>query len=244
MSMISAATTDALNRITARAQDVLRAYSAGGSATSNDSNIAPVQPRYAADPISVAAPANAYFVTQRADGLRTFTRDGGFVLEGGTLRTADGSAVLGYADGDARGAIPSALTLPARDVALGRCGDVRIESDGSVSYTRTTVDPRTTERGVERIVAGKIALARFPAGTQPVRVDDSRVAAPHGLAPHLGTPADGTFAGVATYARDMGSIDIDTSLDKLAEAYRALSALHAATKAGGGVERTAMDLLK
>jgi hypothetical protein len=242
--MISIATVDALNRIAARAQDVLRAYSAGGFAAHNDVNVSRSGPQYAADPLSVAAPANAYFVTQRSDGSRAFTRDGGFRLEGGALVTAGGAAVLGYPGGDARGALPAPVVLPVRDVALGRCTGVRVESDGTVSYSRLTVDPRTTERSIERVVAGKVALARFPAGTQPVRLDEAQVSAPQGISPHFGTPADGTFAGVATYARDPGSVDVDTSLDKLAEAYRAFSALHAANKAHGGTERTALDLLK
>jgi hypothetical protein len=152
--------------------------------------------------------------------------------------------VLGFAGGDARGALATPLTLPTNDVALGRCADVRIESDGTVSYTRSTIDPRTTERLVERVTAGKIALARFPAGTQPIRLDERQVGAPQGIPPHLGTPADGTFAGLATYARDTGSVDIDTSLDKLSDAYRAFSALAAANKARGATEQSAMDLLK
>lgn len=242
--MISATTVDALNRIQSRAQDVLRAYAAGGFAVNNDTNVNARGPQFATDPLSVAAPPNAYFVTAGPDGVRAYTRDGGFVLDRGTLRSANGSAVVGFADGDARGSLPTPLSLPARDVALGRCNDVRIESDGTVSYSRTTVDPRTTERSIERVVAGKIALARFPAGTQPVRIDDSRVAAPPGIAPHFGTPADGTFAGVATYARDAGAVDIDVSLDRLAQAYRAFSALHAANAARGGADKTALDLLK
>jgi flagellar basal body rod protein FlgG len=241
--VIAGATADAFNRIAARAQDVARAYTAGGFATSNDVNAARA-PEYSADPLSVAAPPNAYFVIESANGARSFTRDGGFVLERGTLRAIDGSAILGYPAGDARGALPAPLTLPATDVALGRCTNVRVESDGTVSYTRSTIDPRTTERGVERVTAGRIALARFPAGTQPVRLDERRVAAPQGIPPHLGTPADGTFAGIATYARDMGTVDVDTSLAKLSEAYRAFSALAAANKARGGADQTAMDLLK
>jgi hypothetical protein len=134
--------------------------------------------------------------------------------------------------------------LPPSDYALGRCGDIRIESDGTVSYTRPTVDPRTTVRGVERVTVGKVALARFPAGTMPVRLDDRHVGAPQGIAPHLGTPADGTFSGLATYSRDIGAVDVDASLVKLSEAYRALSALAAANKARGGADQTAMDLLK
>jgi flagellar basal body rod protein FlgG len=241
--LIAAATADALNRIAARAQDVARAYSAGGFAASSDVNTAR-SPEYSADPLSVAAPPNAYFVSENSGGARSFTRDGGFTFERGMLCGSDGAAVLGYPGGDARGTLPVPLTLPANDVALGRCTNVRVESDGTVSYTRSTIDPRTTERSVERVTAGRIALARFPAGTQPVRLDERRVAAPQGIPAHLGTPADGTFAGLATYARDTGTVDVDTSLAKLSEAYRAFSALAAANKARGGTDRTAMDLLK
>jgi flagellar basal body rod protein FlgG len=222
---------------------VARAYTAGGFATSNDVNAAR-PPAYADDALSVAAPPNAYFVTESSSGVRSFTRDGGFALERGTLRAVDGAAILGYPGGDARGSLPVPLTLPPNDVALGRCTNVRVESDGMVSYTRSTIDPRSTERSVERVTAGRIALARFPAGTQPIRLDERRVGAPQGIPPHLGTPADGSFAGLATYARDTGTVDIDTSLAKLSEAYRAFSALAAANKARGGTEKTAMDLLK
>ncbi len=242
--MIGAATVDALNRIQARAQDVLRAYSAGSFPAHNDVARNTRPPEYASDPLSVVAPQNAYFVAQGGNGARTFTRDGGFNITGGVLRASDGAAILGYANGDARGTLPAPLTLPANDVALGRCGDIRIESDGTVSYTRPTIDPRTTERGVERVTAGKVALARFPAGTQPIRLDERHVGAPAGIAPHLGTPSDGTFAGLATYARDTGSIDVDLSLAKLSEAYRAFSAIAAANRAHGATDQTAMDLLK
>ncbi len=242
--MIPAATADALSRIQARAQDVLRAYTPGGFAIENDVNLNARAPENCRDPLSVAAPANAYFVVQSANGSRAYTRDGGFVLDRGALRGSDGAALLGYPSGDARGVLAVPLALPASDFALGRCTNVRIESDGTVSYTRTAIDPRTSERSTERIAIGKVALARFPAGTQPVRVDERHVGAPHGIIPHLGTPADGTFGGLATYARDTGSIDIDTSLEKLSEAYRALSALGAANKARGGTDQTAMDLLK
>jgi hypothetical protein len=219
--MIAPATADALGRIASRAQDVMRAYAGGGFPSHNDVIAGSKAPEYASDPLSVVAPPNAYFVVQGENGARTFTRDGAFALDGVMLRAADGATLLGYPGGDARGKLPVPLTLPAGDVALGRCANVRIESDGVVSYTRSTIDPRTAEHSVERVSVGKIALARFPAGTQPIRLDERHVGAPQGIPAHLGTPADGTFAGVATYARDTGSIDIDTSLEKLSEAYRA-----------------------
>jgi hypothetical protein len=222
----------------------MRAYTAGGFALDNGVNTAHRAPERASDPLSVVAPANAYFVTQGAHGVRTFTRDGGFALVDGVLRGTDGGAVLGYRAGATHGALPEPLALPATDVALGRCSNARVESDGAVSYTRTTIDPRTGERGVERLTVGTLALARFPAGTQPLRVDDRHVAAPAGIPPLLGTPADGTFGGLATYARDTGLVDVDTSLEKLADAYRSFAALAAANKARGTTEQTAMDLLK
>ena len=137
--MIPPATADALNRIALRAQDVMRAYTAGGFAANSDANTPARPPQLAADPLSVAAPANAYFVTQTGGGVRTFTRDGGFTLDAGKLRDGAGNAVLGYPGGDARGTLPVPLALPANDVALGRCTNVRVESDGTVSYTRATI---------------------------------------------------------------------------------------------------------
>ena len=119
--MIAPATADALDRIAARAQDVMRAYTAGGFAAHSDVNTAARAPEHVTDPLSVAAPANAFFVSQGPGGARMFTRDGGFSLAGGTLRGADGALILGYPAGSARGAVPGPLSLPANDLALGRC---------------------------------------------------------------------------------------------------------------------------
>lgn len=242
--MLGNATIDALNRIAARAQDVLSAYAPGAVPLANDVARSENAPRYAADPLSVAAPPNAYFVVDDTHRGRAFTRDGAFVLERGVLTTKDGAAVLGFAGGDARGAIPAPLRLAPTDVALARFSDVRVESDGTVSYARIAIDPRTAEKTVERVAVGKVALARFPAGTVPTRLDAQHVSAPAGMVPHLGTPADGAFAGLATYARDGGAVDLDAGLQKLSEAYIAFSALHAAQKARGGTDKVAMDLVK
>jgi len=242
--MISPSTIDALSRIQARAQDVMQAYRSGASGTYTDVNIGSRPPEVTNDALSVAVPTNAFLATRTADGAPAFTRDGGLSIRGGALVTSDGSPVLGYPADAARGSIPVPLQLPAADVALGRCDDVRIESDGTLAFTRASIDPRTTARTVERVAAGTVALARFPAGTQPIRLDATRAAAPAGIPPHFGTPEDGTFGGLATYSRDVGSVDVDTSLAKLSEAYLAFSALHAAQKAHGGTEKTTMDLIK
>ena len=242
--MIASPTLDALARIQARAQDVMQAYRTGGIPSQTD--IAPAQrgPEYASDPLSVAAPPGTYFAIRDRTGAQAYTRDGSFMISSNALSTADGRAVLGYPPGESRAGAPIPLRVPSGDAALGRCSDIRIESDGTLAYTRTSIDPRTQERSVERIVAGTLALAKFPAGTQPTRLDATTVGAPSGIPPHLGKPADGSFAGLAIYARDTGSVDIDASLNRLSEAYLAFSALHAANKARGGVEKTTMDLVK
>jgi len=213
--MIPPATADALERIQARAADVYRAYQAGGSAEHDDVNLGTRPYENTNDPLSVAAPPDTYFVTHPAGGARVYTRDGSFVLNGNVLQTRDGAAVLGFPSGSARTGVPVPIELPRADVALGRCSDVKIESDGVVSYTRATIDPRTRERSVERVIAGTLALAKFPAGTRPVRISATQLGAPAGIPPHVGTPSDGVFPGVITYARDVGRVDVFDRLGQI-----------------------------
>jgi flagellar basal body rod protein FlgG len=234
---------DAFERIASRAQDVNDLYRPGGVARNADVRIAPlVVP--SSDPLSVAAPPGAWFVTRGPDGARAYTRDGSLHVRDGVLRSAEGADVLGYPGGDARGALPVPLRLPETDRALGRGGDVRVEGDGTLAYTRAAFDPRTGERGVERVVVGRVALARFPAGTQPARIDAVRVSAPHGVVPHLGTPNDGTFPRLATYSRDAGTVDIDAGVERLNEAYRAFQAMGAAVRSRASMDKTTTDLVK
>jgi flagellar basal body rod protein FlgG len=239
--MLGNSTIDALQRIADRANDVLSAYGPGAFPLKND--VAGTRaPLPASDPLSVAAPPGTWFVTADQNGVRTFTRNGGFhVGNDGSLRAADGSTVLGIAPD---GTTLQPLTVPEPDRVLGRAVSARIASDGSVAYTRTAIDPRTRERIPEVVTIGRIAVARFPAGSAPQRIDATHFSAVPGVVPHIGTPADGSFASLATFARDSGSIDIDTSLQKLQEAYVAFSAMQAAHKAQGKGDQVVMDLLK
>jgi hypothetical protein len=113
-----------------------------------------------------------------------------------------------------------------------------------LAYTRAAIDPRTRERTVERAVVGRVALARFPAGTSPQRVDATHFSAVAGVVPHLGSPSDGTFAPLEVRARDTGSIDLDVGLQRLTEAYVAFSALEAAHRAQAAGAKTIMDAVK
>lgn len=239
--MLATGSLDALKRIADRANDVLAAYAPGAVPRFGDV-AAPARTLPADDPLSVAAPPGAWFVALDDRGARTYTRAGTFHIgSDGTLQTIDGARVLGTA---APGGVPAPLRLPEPDRTLGRCGDVHVEDDGTLAYGRTSIDPRTRERSIERTVAGRITLARFPAGGSPQRIDATHFSAVAGVVPHLGAPADGGFAPLATRARDAGSVDLDAGLQRLSDAYVAFSALQAANKAQGESAKITMDLLK
>jgi len=202
----------------------------------------PARPIAVADPLSVAAPQGAYFLGIDAAGKVAFSRDGAFAVPGGELRGPDGRPVLGFALGDRSTLGP--LRMDPYDSALGRVSDARVDADGTFGYTRTSIDPRSGARRSERVVVGRVALARFPAGTQPVRVDAIHVALPHGVKAQIGVPADGTFAALVPHSRDLGSVDIVASLEKMKDAFDQYEAQRAAHHARGDIEKTTLDLVK
>jgi flagellar basal body rod protein FlgG len=229
MAGIGPATLDALARIAARANDVLAAYRPGAEAAFSDAR-ATTAPIASADPLSAAAPPNALFVGEDAHGERTYTRDGRFALRDGRLVGANGDAILGTPSGAAPGSAPEPLTADPRDVALGRTATARLAADGTLSYDRSAI--------------GRIALARFPAGSELVNAANGRLAGPRGAAPYLGAPTDGTFGPIVPNARDVGTVDIGAALVKLQDAYLAFDALRAANAAQNGTAKTALGLVK
>ncbi len=239
--MINAATQDALDRIAQRAQDVQRAFTPGAVPQFGDAATDRATSRAALDPLSVAPPADAYFVTTDERGRAVYTRDGGFAITDGMLVGANGRPILGFTS---PGGATSELHIDAVDEALGRVNELRIEPSGALAYDRTSVDPRSGARERERVVVGQLALARFPAATKLGASDANHFVAPPGTVPHVGRAGDGNFASVAPMQREESRIDFDRSLDRLQEAYVAFDALAAAHKAQGGISKTAMDLLK
>lgn len=238
--LISNATTRALNEIAARERDVLQAYAPGAMPERGDV-AKPGASTPSPDPLSVAPPADTWFVTS-GDRIGTlFTRDGSFSMKDGALVDQQGHPVLGYS---LPGAALAPLKADAVDAALGFARSARVEPDGSVTYERSTVDPRTGRRETQRACIGRLALARFAPGTKLQAIDAQHAAAPPGIVPHLGCAADGNFSSITPFARESSGIDIDMSLQRLQEAYLAFDAIRAAGKAHGGVEKTTMDLLK
>jgi flagellar basal body rod protein FlgG len=238
--LISNATTRAFENVAARERDVLLAYSPGAIPERGDV-AQTAEAAFALDPLSTAAPADAYFITTGDRGRQVFTHDGSFAVRDGTLVDAQGSPLLGFRED---GSALAPLRFDAVDAALGLTSSTRIEADGSVTYDRTTIDPRTGVREVRRATLGRLALARFTAGTRLQTVDAQHVAAPPNIAPHIGSPGDGSFGLLQPFAREGSGVNIDLGLQRLQEAYLALDAIRAASKAQGGVEKAAMDLLK
>jgi hypothetical protein len=156
----------------------------------------------------------------------------------------DGSAALGYPAGAAVNAAPQRLTIDPVDAALGRVDDAHIEADGTLAYLRTVIDPKTGKPSKERVTAGRVALARFPAGTQLQRVSPTHAVAPSGVAVMVGKPSEGVFGTLATQSRDAGSIDFEAGLDQIREAFLALDAMSASGQVEARESKVAVDLIK
>ncbi|MDQ2858186.1 MAG: hypothetical protein M3R53_05995 [Candidatus Eremiobacteraeota bacterium] len=239
--MIEPAIALDLGRIAASERDVRGAFQPGFLPESNVV-ARPSKVARSDDPLSVAAPEGAYFLSADVSGKITFSRDGAFSVRDGELRAPDGSPVLGFAIGEHRKV--AALRVDRYDAALGHFANARIERDGTFAYTRISVDPRSGERRAERVTVGRLALGRFPAGTQPDRIGSAHVRPPEGVTPEVGVPDEGRFKALATYSRDLGRVDIVAGLEKMKEAYVAYEALRSAHHVHGSLEKTAMDLVK
>ncbi|HUY10941.1 MAG TPA: hypothetical protein VMV73_01630 [Candidatus Dormibacteraeota bacterium] len=240
MNGVGIDTSRAFERIDEAKRAVTRAFAPGGVAERGDISSGGGV-RTVLDPLSVSAPANASFVVRLPDGRDAFTADGAFSVRSGALLDASGNPVLGYAR---PGAPLAPLHVDAIDGALSEVRNLRIDARGSLCYDREILDPRTGKLTREMLGAGKIALARFPAGTRLRALDSKHEVAPSGVAPHLGTAGERGFGDLRPFSRARSGVDLDASLQRLQEAYLTLEALLAAHKAKGADGKTTMDLLK
>lgn len=238
---VDAAIDRALNLISDRASDVYRAFTPGAVPSHGD--VATDAPRSHGvfDPMSVSAPADDYFVLGNASGRVAYTRDGRLTLANGAIAGANGERILGYAKDESA---VEPLTVDPVDDTLGRISNLRVEGDGSVVYDRRVIDPRSGSAQQQRVCVGRLALARFPAGTKMTSTDGISSSPPPGVVAHLGRPGDGNFGSVTPMRREASRVDFDRSLDRLHDAYVAFDALQAAHKAQGHAGKVAMDLLK
>ncbi len=230
----------ALDRISERAADVRRAFTPGALAQNDDVATTRASSDFTLDPLAVCAEDGLYFVTRDERGEPCYTRDGSFALREGMLVDGAGRAICGLT-GEGR---LCDLRIEPVDGALGRASDPHIERDGSLVYQRVAVDPRSGARESQRVVAGRIALARFPAGTRLEVIDGNHCIAPPGVTPALGAAGDANFAPLETMRRERSRIDLDESLVRLREAYLAFDALQAAETAKGHLGKTVIDLVK
>jgi flagellar basal body rod protein FlgG len=239
--IVNTATERALDLISSRAADVYNAFRPGAIPVHGDVETGANASSGTIDTMSVTAPNDDYFVTTDARGRTSYTRDGRFTIENGTVVASNGRPVLGFTS---QGGVPSELKIDSVDLTLERPQNLRIEPDGSVVYDRRAVDPRSGSSRFERVSIGRLALARFPAATKLSPAGDSTVTAAPGIIPHLGWPCDKNFGGVTPLRREESRIDLNRSLDRLHDAYIAFDALQAAHKAQGHTGKVAMDLLK
>lgn len=238
---LSPSLTGALDRIAERAADVRRAYTPGATPQHDDVATPSSVSDFTVDPLCAVAPDASYFVATGEGAQNIYTRDGAFALRDGTLVDRDGHAVLGRR---APASSLAELRVDPVDRALGRVGAAAIESDGSFVYYRNLIDPRSANLEAQRVVVGRLALARFPAGTRLETANGSVGRAPAGVTPQVGMPGDGTFEALTPMRRERSRIDVDESLARLKEAYLAFDALQAAEMAKAHLGKTAMDLLK
>lgn len=231
----------ALDRIGERAADVRRAFVPGAIPSFDDVATGTSTSEFTLDTLSVALPADAYFVCHDAAGKIVYTRDGSFTLADGRLRTQDGLPVLGTAQAD-RGL--HELDLDTVDETLGRVRNVRVGDDGTLAYSRTVVDPRSGRREQQRVVVGRVAVARFPAATVLPTLDGARFTSPDGIVPYVGSPGEGGLPRLRPMQRQHSGVALDESLARLKAAYLAFDALSAAETAKGHFGKAAMDLLK
>ncbi|MGA7355752.1 MAG: hypothetical protein WBW76_10020 [Candidatus Cybelea sp.] len=237
---LSSSLSLALDRIAERVADVRRAYTPGAVPARDDVATASATSIFTLDPLAVAPPEGAYFVVDE-QGQRVYSRDGSLSLRDGALVDGGGRPICGVT---ARDAAFHELRVDPVDEALGRVSDAAIERDGTLVYRRATVDPRSGARESQRVVVGRIALARFPAGTRLESSDGSHMVPPSGTSAQFGAPSDGKFGALAPMQRERSRVDVDESLARLKDAYLAFEALQAAEAAKGRLGKTAMDLLK
>ena len=239
--MTSSNVSRAVETVERRAEDLRLLYSGGAQPNYSDI-LRDERGEPANDALCVMLPRETYLMA--GDPNRpVYTRDGALGVRDGVLTAGDGTPVLGYR-GDDRSGIPQTLAIDKNDAAFGRVQDLRIEPDGVFGYARTVIDPKTLQPAVERVVIGRLALARFPAGSHPDRVDATHVRAPLGVVPFVGTPNDGNFASLMPQRRAIGRLDPDAAIERLQDAYVMLRALGAVERTRSGMIRGALDLVK
>ena len=219
------------------------------------------QTRPTISPLAAAAPADNWFVGVDNHGRTFYSRNGDFQFKNGQLTTPNGYTVLGFptVNGKAGGKttgpndkLPDdtqngdleALTADPVDVALGRVTNPHVEADGTVAYTRRIVDAKSKKGTDERVVMGKIALARFPAGTQLSSSDGVHMTPSNGVIASVGSPGKAGFSELMTHRVDRGSMDFAAGLAALRDAAERQKALQVATESGWHTSKITMDLLK
>jgi hypothetical protein len=239
--MMNAGIAAAIEAVEKRSEDLRLVYTGGAQPVFADA-LRAERVELNGDPLSLVLPDGVYLVAGDV-AKPVYTQDGSLQVRDGALVSSGGTPVLGFVEGDASH-VARPLELEKNDALLGRATDVRVEPDGVFGYARTVVDPKTGASSVERVVVGRLALARFPAATRLERVDATHIRPPANVVPFVGTPNDGSFASIETQRRAIGRLDSDAAIERLQDAYLAMRALSAEERTRNAFARGAFDLVK
>lgn len=240
--MIDASVATLLHALETTSEDRAHAFEPGYEPINRD--LAARSSRTVVDadnPLAVVVPRDAYIAVTGPGGT-SYTRNGQLRFEDGALHAANGDAVLGWPPGANVNQPPIPLRADPVDAALGRCREIAVAPDGTLSYARTSVDAKRGKVGVEHVVVGRIALARFPAGTRLERAAADALVPGEGIEPSaLAVPNTLGFGELSIHRREVASVDVVKATVRWAEAVQAYQAL--AQAQGAGI-RTALDLVK
>lgn len=240
--MIDARVANTMSALQSRKAELLEAYEPGFFPADSDVTAGHDKLRPSMNPLSVVAPEETYFVASDTMGRSFYSRNGDFHVVDGTLRTPNGSQVMGFGPRGDGQLMP--LRLEPVDVALHRYSDVRIDPEGRLSYVRRVIDPQTGKPRMERVTVGTIALARFPAGTQLSAPDGVHVTSAAGVSPALGVSGRDGFDALRVGMGDHGRLDVKRALAAVRDAYIQYDAVRSANDAHGNGDKTVMDLVK
>ncbi len=230
--MISAATSDALDRIATRASDVLAGYTSGFEPQRADAAGQPASLERSQDPLSVVAPERHVFPRRagRRDALLARRR---VHVRRRNAPRARRRRRLGHGARRARGA-PSAN---ARSRSIARSGASRTSASNRTE--RSAMRARRSIRAAANAASnashsGASRSRASPRGRKASRFDATHFEAPRGVVPLVGQPSDGSFGPLRTYSRDTGRLDLLAGLQRLQEAYLSFEALARGATARGG----------
>ena len=198
-------------------------------------------------PLAVAIDGPGLFVLQDG-GVRSFSRLGDFrVAPDGSLRDANGRAVVGFRVDDSGQPVSGALTLSvdSEDIATRRFDAYAIDERGVFRGVVRRTDARSGKRLETNVPLGRLALAIFPAPQRLHKASETTFLAPPAAgAPKLFAPGDPNVARLKAHALESGFSNLEDYLSKAWHARRQAELRVGIAAAEDQCTRVALGLVK